>query len=37
MWPKANKHEQIFIETLALFEKGDVQHLDDLTYDPIYL
>lgn len=31
------KHEQIFIETLAQFEKGDVQHLDDLTYDPIYL
>ncbi|MDE3837791.1 hypothetical protein C0966_11110 [Bacillus methanolicus] len=30
-------HEQIFIETLAQFEKGDVQHLDDLTYDPIYL
>lgn len=31
------KHEQIFTETLAQFEKGDVQHLDDLIYDPIHL
>lgn len=31
------KHEQTFTETLAQFEKGYVLHLDDLTYDPIYL
>ncbi|MED4016960.1 MULTISPECIES: hypothetical protein [Sutcliffiella] len=31
------KHEQIFTETLAQFEKGDVQHLDDLIYDPTHL
>ena len=30
-------HEQVFTETLAQFEKGDVQHLDELTYDPVYL
>jgi len=28
-------HEQIFKETVAQFESGDVAHLDDLTYDPI--
>ncbi|MFS0647596.1 IS4 family transposase [Siminovitchia sp. 179-K 8D1 HS] len=28
-------HNRIFDETLAQYEKGDVSHLDDLTYDPL--
>ncbi|MED3648806.1 IS4 family transposase [Halalkalibacterium halodurans] len=29
-------HDRIFNETLAQFEDGDTQHLNDLSYDPIY-
>ncbi|WEG10920.1 IS4 family transposase [Pullulanibacillus sp. KACC 23026] len=29
------KHEQIFQDTLAQYEEGEVDHLNDLTYDPI--
>lgn len=29
------QHQQIFEETLAQYEAGDVTHLDDLTFDPI--
>ncbi|RFA31663.1 hypothetical protein CAI16_20255, partial [Virgibacillus dokdonensis] len=32
---RRQKHRQIFEETLAQYELGDVLHLDDLTYDPI--
>jgi transposase len=28
-------YEQIFAETLAQYESGDVSHLDDQTYDPL--
>lgn len=30
------QHERIFLETLAQYESGDVKHLDDLTYDPVF-
>ncbi|MDS0320933.1 IS4 family transposase [Mycobacterium tuberculosis] len=29
-------HEQVFEETLAQYESGDISHLDDLTYDPLF-
>ncbi|MBP1950971.1 IS4 family transposase [Virgibacillus litoralis] len=30
------RHQRIFDETLTQYESGDVSHLDDLTYDPIF-
>lgn len=31
------EHDRIFEETLAQYESGDVAHLDDLAYDPLWL
>jgi uncharacterized membrane protein len=28
-------HERVFEDTLNQFERGDIDHLNDLTYDPI--
>jgi len=33
---RKTQYQQIFEEALAQYESGDVSHLDDLTYDPVF-